>query len=101
MRFQRFSGLDFITHVTQRNTASPAHSTSVPMLPAQILLSLGTLISIPKQTPCQHADSFQFLGPFAGHLQRYISPYRRKRLCFEPLAEVPAYAPLWHPGCTI
>jgi len=45
--------------------------------------------------------SIQFLGPFAGHLQHNIFPLPAQTPLFEPFAETPAYAPLWHPGCII
>jgi len=45
--------------------------------------------------------SIQFLGPFAGHLQHNIFPIPAQTPLFEPFAETPAYAPLWHPGCII
>jgi len=45
--------------------------------------------------------SIQFLGPFAGHLQHNIFPLPAQTPLFEPFAETPAYATLWHPGCII
>src|SRR6266436_1827397 len=69
--------------------------------PPRFLLSVGTSISIPKYTPVSMLTSIQFLGPFAGHLQHNIFPLPAQTPLFEPFAETPAYATLWHPGCII
>jgi hypothetical protein len=71
----------------------------MPMLPAQIFSRFVTLLPIPKETPVNMLTAFNYLDLSQIISSAIFSLYLRKCLCFEPLPEVPAYAPLWHPGC--